>query len=153
MARARDPVPDQLSEVVERIIEKRRGQPRISPTWVATEAMRELDRHNRVERQAPLIWAGCHLELRQIARRKLANRFDPESDDDARAKDQLFPELQWRYPTMRSAAGEEPEYVLRDLLIEEDIDHNVARLRAEADSKNQHADALEAWGRSRRTAA
>jgi hypothetical protein len=151
MRSRREPPPDQLRELVSRIIEIRRGQPRISPSWVATEAMFDLDRRRIVERDHPMIWQGCHLQLRQIARQLLAQRFERGEEEE----DLLFKDLQWRYPTARTAAvdAEEPEYVLRDLMTDEDVAYNVARLRAEALAKLQHADALEAWGRDRGKAA
>jgi len=149
MPRSRQPPPDQLRDLVARIIDIRQGQPRISPTWIATEAIRELDPAARVERRDPLIWLGCHLQLRQIARQLLASRF--EVDDEQQPE--LFKDLQRRYPTARSARAEEPEYILRDLMTDEDIDYNVARLRAEGEAKLKHADALRAWGRSRGAAA
>jgi hypothetical protein len=139
------PAPDQLRELVARIIEMRRGQPRISPSWVATEAMHDLDRGRTVEHDHPMIWQGCHLQLRQIARQLLAQRFERGEEEE----DLLFTDLQWRYPTARSATAEEPEYILRDLMSDEDITYNVQRMRAEAIAKMQHADALEAWGRRR----
>ena len=138
------PPPDQLRELVARIIDIRRGQPRISPSWVATETMSDLDRSRDVERQYPMIWQGCHLQLRQIARKLLAQRFETEEYETP-----LFKDLQWRYPTARSAAAEEPEYILRDLMSDEDIAYNVGRMRAEAMAKLEHADALEAWGSDR----
>jgi hypothetical protein len=148
MARSSRPEDEGLREIVARIIETRRIEPRISPSWVATEAMRELDPAKTVERRDPLIWLGCHLELRQIARALLARRFDPIKDNGLR--DDLFPQLQWRYPTARSAFFDEPEYILRDLMGSDDVGYNVARLRAEADAKSKHADALEAWHKARK---
>ena len=149
MARCHRDPDHKLRELVARIIELRHGQPRISPNWVATEAMYDLDCSHRVEREHPMIWLGCHLELRQIARQLLAVKYDPSKEDE----DSLFKDLQWRYPTARSATAEEPEYVLRDLMNDEDLNYNVGRLRAEARAKLDHADALEAWGRSRSAAA
>jgi hypothetical protein len=139
------PPPDQLRDLVARIIEMRRGQPRISPGWVATEAMHDLDRNRTVEHDHPTIWLGCHLQLRQIARQLLAQRFEQGEEE----QHLLFKDLQWRYPTARSANAEEREYLLRDLMSDEDIAYNVGRLRAEALAKMYHADALEAWGRDR----
>ena len=141
----REPLPDHLRELVARIIEMRLGQPRISPSWVATEAMYDLDRGRAVEHDHPMIWQGCHLQLRQIARQLLAQRFECGEEE----QELLFKDLQWRYPTARSATAEEPEYVLRDLMTDEDIAYNVGRMRAEALAKLEHADALEAWGRDR----
>jgi hypothetical protein len=143
------PAHDPLRELAARIIELRHGQPRISPSWVATEAMHDLDLLRTVEREHPIIWTGCHLHLRQISRQLLAQRFEQGEETE----DLLFKELQVRYPSARTANADDPEYVLRDLLSNEDIAYNVARLRAEALAKLQHADALEAWGRSRHHAA
>jgi hypothetical protein len=91
-----------------------------------------------------LVYAGCNLQLRQIARGQLRRRFEPE--DDGGDEHDLFPGLQQRYPTARSARAEDPEYVLLEHLTPTDIGYNVARLRSEARAKMAHADALEAYG-------
>jgi len=137
-----------LQELIYRIIELNYTQPRISPSWVATEAMAELDPIKQVERGTPLVWLGCHLQLRHIARQKLAKKYVAGGDDST--KDSLFPNLQWRYPTAHSADEDDPEYILRDLMSNEDVAYNVSRLRAEATAKQAHADALEQWGKARR---
>jgi hypothetical protein len=90
-----------LIELVARIIETRRDAGRIGPTWVATGGMVELDPLKAVEKFHPLIWLGCHLELRQLARGILAKKFGPDKKD-GRTQDELFPDLQWRYPEARS---------------------------------------------------
>jgi hypothetical protein len=148
MARSGRQADEKLREIVARVIDTRRNTPRISPTWVANEAMFDLDRTREVERRFVLIWIGCNLELRQIARSMLAGKY--KGSEEQRDRDSLFPDLQWRYPTARSEEFEEPEYVLRDIMSDGDVKYNVARLRAEASAKNQHADALEAWHRGRR---
>lgn len=130
-----------LAEIIARIIDSRGSAVSIRPTWVAAEAMQELD----PDRAAPmLVHAGCNLHLRQIARAKLRQMFQPD-DDDGEQHD-LFPGLQRRYPTARSVRTDEPEYVLLERLTQVDIGFNVARLRAEARAKLEHADALEAYG-------
>ncbi|MHC2399144.1 MULTISPECIES: hypothetical protein [Bradyrhizobium] len=141
-----------LVAIVSRIIDTRRSQSRISPSWVANEAMIELDGGHIAP---PLVYLGCHLELRQIARSVLRTRFDDraESDDGEPRQHELFPDLQWRYPTARSARSAEPEYVLLDDMSDEDAAYNVARLRREGRAKLAHADALEAWKRRRRRVA
>jgi len=134
-----------LIEIVGRIIDTRRGQPSISPSSVATEAMLVLEAawmQNPTE--YPLVYIGCHLELRQIARTILRERFEPEEDAD-KITHPLFPELQWRYPIARPKT-EEPQYVLLELLRREDWRFNVNRLRADAESRLKHADKLEGWG-------
>jgi hypothetical protein len=130
-----------LAEVIARIIEMRSGAVSISPNWVATVAMQELD----PEHSSPmLVYAGCSLQLRQIARSQLRRKFQP--DDEEGAAHDLFPGLQQRYPTARSARADDPEYVLLEHLTMSDIDYNVGRLRSEARAKMTHADALEAYG-------
>lgn len=139
-----------LTDIVARIIDEYRGEPRISPSWVATQAMAELDPDRSSVR---LVYLGCHLELRQIARSVLRMRFEDEDgrddDDDPTRQHELFPELQWRYPTARSRDAE-PEYVRLEFLTDGDIQFNVERLRREGRSKLAHADALEAHGRGRK---
>jgi hypothetical protein len=137
-----------LREVVSRIIEVRRQEQRISPSSIATEAMNELD----PRKTAPsLVYLGCHLEIRQIARGLLRLNF--EGREDPKDQHQLFPDLQWRYPTARSRYDEEHEYILREQMSDIDIAYNVERLRNEGRSKLKHADALEAYGRRRKAAA
>lgn len=129
------------------IYEKRSDEVRVSPAWLATEALAELDG----DRQAPsLVYLAAHLQLRQIARSICRNRF--EDDGEEAEQSDLFPNLQRRYPAAH-AADTEPEYVLLDHLTDEDVAFNVRRLRAEADAKLHHADALEAWWQDRSKAA
>lgn len=133
-----------LAEVIARIIELRDAAVAISPSWVAGEAMRELD----PERSAPmLVHAGCNLHLRQIARGQLRKKHEPE--DGAGEEHDLFPGLQRRYPTARSSRTDEPEYVLLEHLSKIDIGYNVGRLRSEGRARLEHADALEAYGDER----
>jgi len=135
----------QLAEIVARIIDIRRGQVRINPSWIATEALKEIDPSSR---SVDLVRLGCHLQLRQIARAECRTLFeDTEDVDEPRFSG--FEGLQWRYPTARSKRKDEPEYVLRDHMSDDDINYNVARLRREGRAKLAHADTLEAWGRSR----
>lgn len=136
-----------LVEVVARIIDVRRGQLRINPSWIATEAMKEID---PARRSVELVYLGCHLQLRQIARGQCRKLFEDEDDEDPDApRFTGFNGLQWRYPTARSRVASEPEYVLRDHMTGADVSYNVSRLRSEARAKLEHADALEAWGRDR----
>jgi hypothetical protein len=143
-----------LVMIIAKIIETRRSETRISPAWVATEAMivlkaewmREPD-----DEGYPLVYLAAHLELRQIAREKLREKFEPAWDED-KDTHPLFPELQWRYPVSRPK-GVEPKYVLLEHLTGADVSFNVNRLRVDARSRLAHADALEAWGRDRPRAA
>ena len=99
-----------------------------------------------------LVYLGCHLQLRQIAREMLRGKFEPDASADDDAQHELFPSLQKRYPAARSS-NDNPEYVLLEELTAIDVAYNVARLRGEARAKQRHADALEAWWRGRPTAA
>jgi hypothetical protein len=139
---------ERLMSVVDHVIEKRKGAKArsISPSWVATEALLELDPKSYTQRHFPDVWIGCHLELRQLARASLRARFEPETEDGVE-RAELFPDLQPYYPTARK--GEEPLYVVLEDLSDDDVAYNVARLRSEAGAKLRHADALEAWGASR----
>jgi hypothetical protein len=139
------PEAQKLIDIVTRIVDERREETRISPSWVATEAMLVIDPRRTAP---PLVHLGCHLELRQLARSILREWFEGEQEDHDSAQHELFPNLQRRYPVQRTR-GDEPEYVrLEDMSIA-DLRFNVGRLRREAHAKLAHADALEAFGRSR----
>jgi hypothetical protein len=135
-----------LTEIVAQVIENHRREPEISPSWIATEAMSKLNATWMLtsDRDKQLVYKGCHLELRQIARSLLRNRFEPEEDVD-KLTHPLFPELQLRYPVTEKEDAE-PRYVLLESLGHIDWKFNVRRLRADAGSRLKHADALEAWG-------
>jgi hypothetical protein len=133
-----------LAMVIARVIALNGNAVSIKPALVATEAMRELD----PRRIAPmLVYSGCHLQLRQIARGQLRNKYDPEKEKPE--EHDLFPDLQRRYPTARTDQTDDPEYVLLEHLSINDIEYNVARLRSEGHAKLAHADALEAYAAER----
>jgi hypothetical protein len=137
----------QLVAILSRIVDTRRGERTINPSWVATEALIEIDPDGK---SPPLVRVGCHLELRQLARGLLREVFERgESADDAHP---LFPELQWRYPQASRKGDAEPSYILLDEMMPKDIAYNVDRLRMEGRSKLAHADRLEAFGMGRRAA-
>jgi len=134
-----------LASVVSRIIELQRDVPRINPSAVASAALLELD-PGKIS--VPAVAAGCHLALRQIARRLLRKRFedadasDDEDDvepeqsaheDEAAEPEQpdLFGALQRRYPSSKQAG----EYVLREQMSPADVSFNIRRLRAESGAK------------------
>ena len=131
---------DELRRILADIYERRNDELRISPSWLATEAMNELD----AGRESPeLMGRPIHkLQLRQIARAVCRQRFETHSE--ALEQHELFPELQ-AYPSARSQGDEEPEYVLLEHMTEEDVNFNVTRLRLEGLSKLRHAYALESW--------
>jgi hypothetical protein len=135
----------QLAEIVARIIDTRRKQIKINPSWIATEALNEID---PTSSSIGLVRAGCHMHLKQVARAQCRTLFE-DGDDDAEPHFTGFENLQWRYPTAHSKENIEHEYVVLGSMTTEDVAYNVARLRSEANAKLAHADALEAWGRGR----
>lgn len=140
----------QLADIVTRIIDIRRAQVRINPSWIATEALNEIDPANL---SLSLVRIGCHLQLRQIARAQCRKLFGDEAGEE-RDPDEPefaeFKELQWRYPAAHSKGQQEPEYVLLDHMSNSDVTYNVQRLRREGMAKLKHADALVAWDSTRR---
>jgi hypothetical protein len=142
-----------LNEEVQKVIDAYATAPEVSALWVATQVMITI-RFARILH--PLGYVGCHMALRQIAREKLRHQFDPsvvvakalgEDEED------LFPEtLQDRYPR-HPHRGEERSYRLRELMNDEDVAYNVARMRKAGRALLKHADALEEWNKSRRASA
>jgi tRNA A37 threonylcarbamoyladenosine dehydratase len=135
-----------LAALVAHVIDQRRDEIKISPAWVATGVLKKLD-PDRITQED--IYLACHLQLRQIARQELRKRFDGDErydeDEDILRQHEMFPELQWRYPSVRSKDDAEPQYVLLEQMSEADVFYNVARLRSEGAAKLHHADALETW--------
>lgn len=88
--------------------------------------------------------------LTAMARRFLAKKADPDSDDnevyDQQGSFSFSGQLQERYPLPRKP-GDEPLYKKRHLLTAEERAWNVEQLRKSARSRQEHADALEAEGR------
>lgn len=141
---SRSPEERRLSEVVEAIYATKTAQIRLSAAWLATEAMLKLDGGHL---SPPLVYSGCHMHLRQVARELLRGKGGEKGDADA-DQHELFVGLQKRYPVSHAGSmrPEEREYVLLEYMTQADIDWNVARLRAEADAKSRHADALAEFG-------
>jgi hypothetical protein len=138
------------TETIARIIDQRRDEVSISPSWVATEALAAMGAGWMLggDDGLPTVYRLAHLQCRQMARQLLRQAFEPSEDAD-KATHPLFPDLQWRYPEKRSAAREEPVYIKLELMSREDWQFNMQRLRADAASRLKHADALEAWGMDR----
>jgi len=139
---------EQLYIEVRTVIEKHRATPAISPAWIATQVMCAIHFKPELHR---LGYVGCHLQIRQMTRQELRRRLDPIEAIEAsvRGEDDLFPEtLQERYPK-KTHPHEEPVYVLRDEMSDEDVAFNVARMRRGGRALLKHADALEAWDENR----
>lgn len=143
---------EQLYAAVQKVIDDYRLVGEVSPSWVATQVMVEIEFPQSLH---ALGYIGCHLEIRQIARQKLRRAHDPYAKVKAsvEGEDDLFPEtLQERYPR-KPVPDEEPLYALRDLLTKSDVEYNVARMRRGGRALLKHADALEAWDAERRASA
>jgi hypothetical protein len=133
-----------LYKAVAAAYEKHKEAAEVSPAWLATLAMCEIGFGRDLH---AIGYIGCHLQMRQIARQFLAQELD--IDIDRVAEDDLFPEtLQHRYPRARKK-GEEPVYVLLDLLTDADVEFNLARMRKAGSALLRHADRFEAWHRER----
>jgi len=143
---------EELSLEVQKIIDRHRFTAEVSPSWVATAVMQAIKFPRDLHR---LGYVGCHLELRQIARGKLRRQFDPATaaEEYARGQSELFPDtLQDRYPR-KPKAGEEPMYVFREVLSDEDCEYNLARMEKAGHALLKHADAFRAWWIARRRSA
>src|SRR5260370_32184975 len=117
-----------LRDMVQGIINGRKSEERVSPSWIATEAMTKLDAAD-LQQSKPLVYLAAHLQLRQIARQACRKQFYDEEDDALDpAQQELFPGLQQRHPAAHSAQ-EEPSYALREAMGAKDVGFNVKRLR------------------------
>jgi hypothetical protein len=135
---------EELYAVTRSIIERQQHAATISPTWIATHVMCEIRFKPALHH---LGYAGCHLQIRQMARQELRKRHDPNAvmQDVISGQDDFFPDtLQLRYPR-RTQTGDEPVYVLRDLMTDDDVDWNESRMRRGGEALLKHADALRAW--------
>ena len=109
----------------------------ISAEAVAAEAIDKMDPDN----ESPVLvrW-GCVLEVRQLSRAILRREYE-EDGIEGRQGDMFAGILQDRYPGFGDHAG---KYMPRELMSQEDYERNIARLRREAEAKQEHADALQA---------
>lgn len=129
---------DGLTTLAAEIVNTNKSEAYLAPEWVANEVMRRVD-PRRVS--LPAVYGGCNLYIRQVARSLLREKFELQET----CQHELWPELQWRYPT-KPEKSRKPVYVLLELMSAADIAYNVERLRKEANAKEKHADALERWG-------
>jgi hypothetical protein len=84
-------------------------------------------------------------QLKAMARRVLAGRYEADSDDNVAHQGELFSgHLQERYPTPR-ARGSDAIYKLREHLTSAEVAWNIGQLRKSAAARLRHADALQAW--------
>lgn len=129
-----------IQQETRRIIDESRHIDLLSPTFIATRVVNwfgEID-------EAHLKWLSLE-QAKQIARRTLAAKFDPDGDEsDAYQGDMFSGLLQERYPTPIRDGGD-PVYKPRHLLSVDEIDWNIAKLEKSADARRQHAAALRSF--------
>lgn len=129
-------------DVIDGVILNSSNQDQMMPSWVANAGYKQLDPENI----APIRVKLAALEhLKQVSRQRLRGKFEPSDVKDALQHD-LFPTIQARYPTRRQSNDGEPIYVKPEMLSNADWLWNINRLRTEASTKLQHADALRQWG-------
>jgi hypothetical protein len=120
------------------------GDEDVSPAYVATRVV-ELFR-NKANVDFRLLWMAIE-QGKQIARQRLRDKFDPvrgTDENEAYQEDMFSGLLQGRYP-LPHQRDQEPIYRLRQRLTKQEAMYNVERLRKSADSRMQHARALEAY--------
>ena len=131
----------ELVDAVRRAYEINHRVIAIDPEFIANGAM-EIIRFSKSLH--PVGWVGCNLHCRQLARAFCRRNFDPTDDAERRAlQGEIFGDtLQDRYPRKRGP-GEDPEYVLRDHLTEDDRWTQIERMRKQSRALQRHSDALE----------
>ena len=137
---------EELVAAIRRVYDINRLVVSISPEFLANGAMNIIGFDKSIH---PTGWIGCNLHLRQVARAFCRRNFLPEERALAAAARAgaaipgLFSDdLQDRYPR-RTQPEQDPEYVLRAHLSEDDRWFNIDRMRGAAEALLQHADALE----------
>lgn len=125
---------------IARAIEEHEGEAVLTATSIA-------DALQRAYATAPIpdaIRYASFEHLKQMARKELAGRFEPDQAAEGDTTGELFStHLQVRYPIPRKA-GDDPVYKRRELLTEFERKWNVERMRKTGRSLLRHADALEA---------
>ena len=167
---------DDFHNTIAEIIERRRDESRINPSWVANEAMKKWDPGREAH---PCIYHGSFEHAKDVAREQLRDKFNPVESDAP--QHELFTELQWRYPvarddvtprnalaiklleegkakTLKEARKQatleikpaEPAYVLLENMSEEDFEYNMRHMLKKSVSLVHHVDALQSYRDDRR---
>ena len=132
---------NELTDAVRRVYEINRNVVSLDPGFLADGAMEII---GFAQATHPVGWLGCHLHLRQLARAYCRRNFEAPADGAGERQGFLpLDALQDRYPR-RPVPDQEPVYVLREHLTEDDRWFNIARLRQSAAALLRHADALQA---------
>lgn len=91
---------------------------------------------------------GCVEAYKAMARRVLAREFGADEEDETKQSDMFAGHLQERYP-IRTPAGAEPVYRIREALSNDDLDWNIQRLMKVSHAARKHAEALTVFRNSR----
>lgn len=137
----------QIMEELEKHYEALGGAVLIAPSALAVKVYEHFRGRKSVD---PHIQYTSLEHMKSMARTFLRKRNDPTEAKDGEVEQSAFEfskELQPRYPIPHKR-GEEPQYKLREHLTPEERAWNVERLRRAAKTFGEHADALEAEGRS-----
>jgi hypothetical protein len=142
-----DALSSQLDSLISEVLEPLSHVDIIDVKRVADEVDRKID----PAQVSPALKSYCStMQIRARVRQSLARRYDPTAKAEQYIKgerDDLFEGLlQDRYPVKRKG---DKGYALRDIMNELDVAFNTSRMRKAGDSLVQHADALEAWHKSR----
>src|SRR5437764_3869807 len=135
---------NKLTEIMNAVIDGESDQDRVVPTWAANATYQRIDPMGVSPTEVKI---AALQYLKQLARQICRGKFDPA--DGHADQHELWPDLQTRYPTVRSNSDDEPVYVKIELLSGADVLWNIKRLRCEADTKIKHANALEQWAAER----
>jgi hypothetical protein len=117
----------------------------VNTTTLATYAMREYDGASL----EPHIEYASREHFKHIARGLVARTLDADAEESAAYQGELFSgQLQTHYPKARQR-GEEPVYIPREAMTDDDVRFNCDKLRKSGQARFDHADALEAWNERR----
>jgi len=132
---------DDINQTLRRELETLTGVIGIRPD---TLALRALESFGGEVAEAHIRY-GCTEHFKSMARRLLANRFDPDGEEnDVHQGDMFAGYLQERYPLPKSGDAE-PIYKPREALTPDELDWNIGQLRKSADARLRHADALQSY--------
>ena len=138
---------EQIAADMQRFVDDRADCAIIAPSAIAAAIYGE---YAVVSVDAHVEYAAME-HLKGMARRVLAGRYDVDGEDSPAYTQQgeMFSgRLQERYP-VATRKGEDRVYKLLADLTADDVSWNVNSLRRSANSRQAHADRLEAWAQER----
>lgn len=136
---------EEIAADIQREIEAASPAIPLSPTTLALAVLSRLS----AEPLTPKVQYASLEHLKQMARKALAGRYEPDgAENDAHQGDMFSGHLQDRYPVPR-VKGADPIYKPRDVLSADELAWNVGQLRKAAAARLRHADALQAWADDR----